>query len=269
MAQITQGEVIRQISAGDFRVTETLHPALFSLSIHDHENPNINLVLKGGLQERVENRSFDCGEGSALVKPGGAKHSNDYGRAATRCVIVESMQHGSCHDGFGRLEILFAQSRAIGSLSRQIVRELHCSDSAAELALEGLALQLKGVLSRHQTRNETHRHPRWLTQAREMLDSHTTRHLSLQDIAFAVGVDRSHFSRQFKRYFHVSPAEYVRHSRVCAAADLIRAGGNLLDIALQCGFYDQSHFAKKFHQVMGVSPGEYKRIFAHERTKNT
>jgi AraC-like DNA-binding protein len=102
-----------------------------------------------------------------------------------------------------------------------------------------------------------------------MLDSHTTRHLSLQDIAFAVGVDRSHFSRQFKRYFHVSPAEYVRHSRVCAAADLIRAGGNLLDIALQCGFYDQSHFAKKFHQVMGVSPGEYKRIFAHERTKNT
>ena len=267
MSHITFGQILRQQLAGDFRITETLHPALHRLGMHDHENPNINIVLDGGLQESVERHSFDCGPGSALLKPPGAKHSNKYGTRVTRCLIVEQTTGDSGEADLGRSEIVIGKSPLFRCLSLQLWNELKTQDSATSLILEGLSLQLAGTMCRQRQAKETRSAPRWLKQAKELLDHEFCDHLTMQDVAARVCVDRGHLSAEFKRRFHLLPGEYLRRSRVLAAANLIRRGnGDLRDIALQCGFYDQSHFSRTFKRFIGTTPGEFKRTTAIERT---
>jgi AraC family transcriptional regulator len=269
VSHITFGQVLRQQVVGDFRITETLHPALHRLEMHDHENPNINIVLNGGLQECVEKYSFECGPGSALLKPPGAKHSNKYGTLVARCIIVEQTTGDSGKADLGRSEVVLGKSPLIRALSLQLWNELKTQDFATTLILEGLALQLAGTLCRQRQAKETQSAPRWLTEAKELLDHEFSDHLTMRDIAARVCVDRGHLSAEFKRRFQLSPGEYLRRSRVLAAADLIRTGhAELRDIALECGFYDQSHFSRAFKRFLGITPGEFKRTTADKCTKN-
>jgi AraC family transcriptional regulator len=40
---------------------------------------------------------------------------------------------------------------------------------------------------------------------------------------------------------------------------LLQTDRSLLDIAMECGFFDQSHFNKTFRAATNLSPGEYRK----------
>ncbi len=263
MREVTQGAIVHQMAAGAFRITETVHPGRLELRPHEHENPNINIVLDGGLEERVQEHAHTCLPGSMLLKPAGARHSNRYGNGPTRCLILEFDQALCLR---GDAAILFRPGPADGMLAHAIETELRQPDIATALILEGLALQLLGSLKR-QERTAERQVPAWLRKVREMLDASGPGACTLAQLASAVGVDRTHLSKTFRRHFHLSPGAYLRRQRVSKAANLIRAGGRVADIAAACGFADQSHFSKVFHAHMRLTPGRYRRRWALKHTK--
>jgi AraC family transcriptional regulator len=270
MQQITNGNIARQLQLGTVRLTETWHRPGLRLAPHDHDNANINIVIDGGLDESVEHASFACPKFSLLLKPAGAQHSNIYGKKYTRCLIVEFLP-AFLHSIEGEAwlhEIEFARGPALRVMVRQLSYEFSMRDSASSLIIEGIALQLLGMLCRRRSKREPTL-PGWLKTARELLENRDGCPRSISELATLVQVDRSHLSREFVRRFGVSPGQYVRELRVQEAAELLRTTTRTpLQIACDTGFSDQSHFTRVFAKHVGLTPINYRHAFSSQKCKN-
>jgi AraC family transcriptional regulator len=84
--------------------------------------------------------------------------------------------------------------------------------------------------------------------------------LSLSDLATMFQVHPVYLSKSFKKIFGVTITEYYRKLRIEAACNLLKNSKlPLVEIALECGFYDQSHFCKYFQAMIGMSPLIYRK----------
>jgi AraC family transcriptional regulator len=81
-----------------------------------------------------------------------------------------------------------------------------------------------------------------------------------QDLAKVVGLSVSHFGRQFKASFGVSPRDYLIRARVERAKAMMRDRRTpLCQIALDSGFCDQAHMSRLFRAVVGSTPSRWRR----------
>jgi AraC-like DNA-binding protein len=94
------------------------------------------------------------------------------------------------------------------------------------------------------------------------------RGLSLDDVSAHVSISKRHLQRLFHQAIGMSIQQFIIHSRVHAAAQLLtRSQRPLAEIALDCGFNDQSAFTNTFRKVIGMAPREYRKRFLEEFTR--
>ena len=97
----------------------------------------------------------------------------------------------------------------------------------------------------------------------EYIEQHLGAKLTTEDIAAAIGLSKSHFSRAFKSTLGSSPMAYVAARRVERAKQMmLTSAESLADVALDCGFADQSHLNRQFRRAVGVTPGRWRRSSA-------
>lgn len=96
---------------------------------------------------------------------------------------------------------------------------------------------------------------------REYIHEHCDEDLKLDLLAELVGVSSFHFARMFKHDTGLSPHQYVIHSRVTYARELlINNKASISDVAYQAGFSSQSHMTASFQRVIGTTPARYRQI---------
>ncbi len=67
------------------------------------------------------------------------------------------------------------------------------------------------------------------------------------------------FARLIRRFFDLTPSQFVTQTRLAAAARFLReTDESICEIAHECGFYDHSAFSRAFHSAMGVTPSAYR-----------
>jgi len=82
--------------------------------------------------------------------------------------------------------------------------------------------------------------------------------ISVDDIAKAVGVSRSHLYRVFMTNVKQSPIDYLTHYRISEACALLKGADlSIAEIAVSVGFFDQFYFSRVFKKVMGMPPSKY------------
>jgi AraC-like DNA-binding protein len=82
--------------------------------------------------------------------------------------------------------------------------------------------------------------------------------ISIDDIAKAVGVSRSHLYRVFMSNVGQSPIDYLTGYRISEACYLLRNSGlSIAEIAVSVGFFDQFYFSRVFKKTKGVPPSKY------------
>ena len=109
------------------------------------------------------------------------------------------------------------------------------------------------------------RAPQWLKRARDMVETRFLEHLSLAEIAAAVGVHLVHLSREFHRYNRCTVGELIRQRRIEHARQLLaHSDMTLAEIALACCFSDQSHFTMMFKRQVGMTPSRFRKRTAAE-----
>jgi AraC family transcriptional regulator len=103
---------------------------------------------------------------------------------------------------------------------------------------------------------------RWqLARALELFETNFDRPIRLGDVAEAVRMSTSHFSRAFRRSVGEPPARYLRRYRLKRAREMmVSTSKSLSEIALNCGFSDQPHFTRTFSRMVGISPAAWRRI---------
>ncbi|MDQ5844819.1 MAG: AraC family transcriptional regulator [Acidobacteriota bacterium] len=259
---ITFGEQLKKAEIEGLVLTETFHAPDMVLPRHNHECANVVLTMKGAFRETIGKRPQDCSSSSLLIKPAGETHANRYGATGAHCFIIEVKS--------SRLKLLSESSRffdtpdhvrggILSTLAMKTYREFRDMDSASQLIIVGLVLEMMGYADRRRINQSSSVPPRWLCEAREFIHAHFSQQVSLFTVAAAVEIHPAHLARSFKRYYQYTVGDYVRHLRLEFAKEELRSSKrSLAEISLAAGFYDQSHFSQSFKNDLGVTPGEFR-----------
>ncbi len=105
--------------------------------------------------------------------------------------------------------------------------------------------------------------PPQLTKVRRFMDEHFADNtLRIGELAAMRGVSEVYFRREFRRFYGVSPLEYIKQRRIDSAACMLETGiCNVTEAALQSGFESVAYFSAEFRRMMDMSPAAYARHF--------
>lgn len=227
---------------------------------HAHDHDQLCVVLEGHYQESCDANVLPLCAGNVLWRPAGGIHSNVVGAEDVSVILVDIEQPRSQKLGLGSAG--GAECFVLGSLeeiSRDLSCEVHRSDQASRVAIEGLVCLLAAHIGRLCALPRVAM-PEWLWKARELIRSRYAHRITLSQVAAASGVHPATVALAFRRHLGKSVGEYVTDLRVAHARDEIESTRRpVAEIAQESGFYDESHMGRVFRRRFGVSPGTLRR----------
>lgn len=145
-----------------------------------------------------------------------------------------------------------------------IIRRLHITleNSVSKLERESLFVSaLAQLIARHaggrpQLRPEARAH-RAIMRAKEYLETHYTKNISLDQLAATANLSPFHFTRVFREVVGLPPHTYLTQIRIERAKTLLSQDLSIAQVAGETGFVDQSHLTRRFKRIVGVTPGQY------------
>ncbi len=97
-------------------------------------------------------------------------------------------------------------------------------------------------------------------RAFEHLREGAARRISVESLVAESGMSRSHFFRQFKRGFGISPQRVIDEGRIDYALRALGARELLLSqLSKELGFSAPAHFTRFFVQHLGCTPSQFRR----------
>lgn len=105
-------------------------------------------------------------------------------------------------------------------------------------------------------RNEDDR----IAQAIRFMNHHLFEQIGVNQVAGAVNLSPSHFSRQFKSRTGYSPYEYIVLRRIDQAKHMLMSTQlSIKEIAFQTGYNSEENFIHSFQKNVGISPGMFRK----------
>lgn len=130
-------------------------------------------------------------------------------------------------------------------------------DGSNELYVCAKIYELLGILE-HRERTTASQAYRYVSKAKNYMNSSYMEHVSVAQMAQQLGLDRSYFCRIFKAIEGVAPNSYLVTLRLERAAELIAERGYTpADAASSCGYTDTVNFSRMFKRQFGVPPSRY------------
>ncbi|WP_454192335.1 AraC family transcriptional regulator [Paenibacillus sp. Marseille-Q7038] len=104
------------------------------------------------------------------------------------------------------------------------------------------------------------REPSWVQKGKEYLEIHYAGGITIKSVADYVGVERTHFTKTFRKTYGISPMKYMQQLRMNEAESLlIHTSYKLGEIAQSVGYPDLFSFSKAFKNYAGISPARYRQ----------
>lgn len=100
-----------------------------------------------------------------------------------------------------------------------------------------------------------------LSRVQEYLHETWAQPIALEALAEVAGLSKYHLLRRFRAHFGLPPHAYQMQLRVRHAKELLFAGMEAKDVALETGFYDQAHLTNALRRHTGVTPGRVRTRF--------
>lgn len=98
-----------------------------------------------------------------------------------------------------------------------------------------------------------------IRRAKEYIDSHFQKDMSLDDISRELNISPYYFSKLFKEKTGGNFVEYVTERRMERAKQLLKnSDKSIKEVCLEAGYSDPNYFSRIFKKYQGVSPTEYK-----------
>lgn len=98
-----------------------------------------------------------------------------------------------------------------------------------------------------------------LHYAKDYMDSCYATEITLHELSHIALMNVAYFLRQFNKYFHTTPYQYLMQRRMKVAAEMMRnTRSTITDICAAVGYEDVSSFTKLFKKHYGFSPEKYR-----------
>ncbi|MCL2368439.1 MAG: AraC family transcriptional regulator [Oscillospiraceae bacterium] len=166
------------------------------------------------------------------------------------CAAITLAAYAAIEGGLDR-----ASAYAFNDLFLQ--RLERCRDSAemTQLHDEMELLFAKQVSLVRQKRSQAS----YVEKCKLFIEQHLGKPFTLDDIAKALHINKSHLSRRFAQESGGPIMEYTRQKRIEAAANMLKyTDQTIAAIAAMFCFPTQSHFGELFKKIMGITPLKYR-----------
>ena len=222
---------------------------------HAHAHDQLCVVLEGNYEENCDARAYALRAGSVLWRRAGKMHANVIGTDDVEVILVDIEPKRS-----QKLCLYLASPAAyfvpgtFDEIRRELVFELHRSDQASRIAIEGLVCLLAARTGRRCSLPKSAM-PEWLSKAVDLIRSEYSCGISLAGVAAAAGVHPVTVAVAFRRHLGKSVGDYVVDLRTAhARRELENTHRPIAEIAQEAGFYDESHMGRVFRRRFGISP---------------
>lgn len=263
-----------------YRIHNRIDPSLYP-QVHDFYE--LTLMVQGNMQMLVNDQMLTLPSRSLILLRPGDVHS----RSGT-CVHINLafdanvIQEMLCYLGNPEAEqrILSGKLPPVARLSPRQYLQLYSSlEKLPLLPVDQphlVSIQLRRLmpeiiveyilpaLSDHKLRDI----PLWLQELDRLLESPQKLGCDLDQMAQLSGYTKEHLCRCFRKYWGMSPTEYINRKRLNYAANLlINTDHQVIDIAYSCGFRSLSRFYHAFRERFGMSPNAYRRANLQNQEK--
>lgn len=286
-AQELQEDVLIRTSAmghgrSDYEAFHTFSPSINLREIHTHDFFELYIHLNGSPRLYADNEMFTLQRGSLMIFPPFVMHgiiSHDAIQNYERLVLFVSAN--TLHQlGQGILPIeqrLLDCTRRISyhyqlddealALCTACIDRIaaHTSDGRPETRLSDYAamteflLQVLRITQESPQPQSAQSSPEIMQRVMAYINEHYAQPLTLEGIADAFFISKSHLSHEFVRYTSTSVYEYIQFRRISSAKMLIASGVPLTEAAFQCGFNSYSSFLRTFRKTAGITPTDFQR----------
>jgi AraC-like DNA-binding protein len=84
--------------------------------------------------------------------------------------------------------------------------------------------------------------------------------LRVEELATMSSLSVYQYEQRIKKIFHVTAGQFITKTRIDAARRLLeKTDKPIVDVAVECGFFDQSAFTRQFRATTGMTPGIYRK----------
>jgi AraC-like DNA-binding protein len=126
-------------------------------------------------------------------------------------------------------------------------------------AADGTVTGLIGISRDVRAPIETREIPVEFARTLDHFEQHLAEPATPSALARRAGLPAPRFARLMKRFFGLTPGQFITKTRIAAASRQLHESTNTVaDIALACGFYDHSAFTRAFRAITGVTPTEFR-----------
>jgi len=130
------------------------------------------------------------------------------------------------------------------------------NDAGADLRRTAKIYEILGALMKHST--ATGDKNAYVKKAVGIMETDYHENITVEQIAYEIGLDRSYFSTLFKAQTGRTPHTYLTSLRINKACTLLDKGLSVSETAVSVGL-DPRNFSRLFRKETGKTPGQYLR----------
>ena len=264
----------------------------YRIGLHTHEFMELNVVARGRGRHYMEGKAMEVSPGDAFAIPPMVEHGYvDEGGLDVCHILVHPQyvaanlerlrwlegylmfftvepyfrRHGAFRHGLQLAGERFEEAlKLCGKLELEGRNALPGSDWAQEcLASELIILLCRSYAESSGERLSTvdaHPQMRSVLAAMEFVRKRHAVDVSLDDMASAAGLERSHFCRVFRKATGITPMNFARDELAKEAQRLLLEGSlSVGEVAARLGYCDAAHFCKSFRSATGRNPSELRK----------
>ena len=108
--------------------------------------------------------------------------------------------------------------------------------------------------------HSANRLPNYVIDARSYINLHYAERITLDNLSRSISINKFYLQKLFKRCIGLSPNEYLIHTRLTHAKQLLRTSTTpISQIAMDVGINNIGHFITLFKRYEGITPSAYRR----------
>ena len=230
---------------------------------HTHDDVELAYVLRGGGQATCDGKQYTLAVGDFfLAAPNRVHHYVGFDGGEYILLVAKATRLQS----YGQRLLRAAPQSALLPRPEEGTERLF-AEALAEYGqhgdsdmVSGYLTALLGRLLRGCPMEDGGRQGDWLTAVLNYCNQHYHEPLTVDGVAAALYISRSHISHGFRRRVGMSFLQYVNALRLTEAATrLTETHIPVTEIALEVGFCSLRSFDRAFLARYGVTPREYRR----------
>ena len=239
--------------------------------LHFHDTYSIGIIKEGVENLVVNNRSYDNPSKTIVILNQYEAHANaqydeDSWTYLSFYLSYDTLQFINKRNNFAARSTFYFQNVIQDQvLYETILKFHHCSDLKKENLIKTISADL---ITRYQVKPSTEnalykKYSHLMTDTKDLFRLTYFNKINIDSIAKKYRLSTYAFIRAFKAHTGLTPLSYLILMRLNQSKKLMMQNLPLVEVALECGFYDQSHFCHYFKKFFGLSPLAYKKSFAN------